>query len=272
MILQTISPLKKYNFSNELKLYLMNYERIDLHRIYVFPYNILVLVKTDDGTRESYVRCQETGTRFKLEAGNYYFVPAGLSVEYCLLPNLTYYTFHVGLEANPGIDLFSVCGDIETGNGEPWLTAVDEIYGEKDEFLALCRLRKTLLDFFIAHWPKTGFRSEPLPADFRELMQDVKTGCDATTTVESLAERMDMTPEAFSRKFRHLVSMTPKAFIMKCLSEKIIVQLCDSDKTLRQIAEELNFSSEFYCSRFFKKAAGISPAAYKKMVRANANH
>jgi len=267
MILQTISHLKKYNYSNELKLYLMNFEKIDFHQVCVFPYDILVMVKEDDGTDESYIFCKQAGERHPLKRGRYYFIPTGMMVEYCLRLNITYYTFHVGLEVNPGIDLFSACGRIAAGDASEWISSIDEVYREKNEFLALCRLRKTLLDFFIAHWPDDELPAGSIPDEFRKLTQDIQIRCDATTTVEALAEQMRMTPEAFSRKFHHLVGMTPKAFLVKCLLEKIISRLCDSARTIKEVARELNFSSEFYLSRFFRKSMGISPSSYRTMVR-----
>lgn len=267
MILQTISHLKKYNYSNELKLHLVNFEKIDFHQVCVFPYNILVIVKEDDGTNASYISCKQTGEHHPLKGGNYYFIPTGMTVEYCLRLNISYYTFHVGLEINPGIDLFSVCGQITVGDASKWEPLIEEVYQEENEFLALCLIRKTLLDFFITHWPSTGPRIGFIPNEFRDLTLDIQAQVNATTTVGAMADRMNMTPEAFSRKFHRLIGVTPKAFIVKCLMDKIIADLCDSRKTIKDVARELNFSSEFYLSRFFKKSTGISPSSYRNMVR-----
>ena len=267
MIIETISHLKKYNYSNELKLHLMNFERIDFHQVCVFPYNILVMVKDDDGSDESYIYNKQACERYPLTPNHYYFIPTGLAVEYCLRLNISYYTFHLGLEVSPGIDLFSSCQKITIGNAAKWILLIDEVYREKNEFLALCRLRKVLLEFFIDHWPDNNFQTEKIPDEFRNLMLYIQMQSDAAMTVEALAERMNMTSEAFSRKFHHLIKMPPKAFIVKCLTEKITSRLCDSHKTIKDVAQELNFSSEFYLSRFFKKAMGIPPATYKNMVK-----
>ncbi len=266
MIIETVSHLRKYNYSNELKLYMVNFEKINFHQTCVFPYNILVVVKEDDNTDESYIYSKQTEEYHSLRRGHYYFIPTGITAEYCLRPNIRYYTFHLGLELYPGIDLFSSLRHISAGKADQWLGAIEEVYHDKDEFRALCRLRQVLLAFFLAHWPAERHH-EQIPEEFRALMQYIKTQSDATMTVEAIAERMKMTPEAFSRKFHRLIAMPPKAFIMRCLLEKITAQLCNSDKTIRQISVELQFSSEFYLSRFFKKAMRISPLAYKSMVR-----
>ena len=267
MIIKTISHLKKYNFSNELKLYLMNLEKIDFHQVCVFPYNILIMVKDDDQTEESYIFNKQTNERYQLTPGNYYFIPSGMTVEYCLRPNITYYTFHLGLEVYPGIDLYFSFQQIMMGDATCWIRRIDEVYYEKDEFRALCRLRQVLLAFFIDHWPEKTLKPPAIPDEFCDMMQYIRISVDATMTVNTLAERMKMTSEAFSRKFHRLIATPPKAFIMKCLLEKITSQLCDTDKTIRQISTELQFSSEFYLSRFFKKAMGIPPLAYKSMVK-----
>jgi len=265
MIYQSISHLKKYNNSNELKLYMATRERIDFHRICMFPYDILLMIEEDGGSDESFIYCREKDVRHPLRQNRFYFVPIGMSVEYCLRPNLKYDTFHVGFEVSPGIDLFSSCRQITMGEAGPWLPEIDRIYREPDEFLALCRFRELLLRFFISHWPDKNLPDTNIPENFRELMEYIKIQSDATMTVETLADRVGMTPEAFSRKFHRLIKMPPKKFVSKCLLEKISSRLCDPGKSIKAIARELNFSSEFYLSRFFKKQMGISPSIYKKM-------
>lgn len=37
-------------------------------------------------------------------------------------------------------------------------------------------------------------------------------------------------------------------------------------KSIKEIAQELNFEDEFYFSRYFKKNVGVSPSSYRKNV------
>lgn len=267
MIIQQISNLKKYNFSNELKFFIISFESIAFHENLVFPYNILVMVKTNDQSDESYIDCRQTETRYVLEASRYYFIPAGLGVEYYFKSNITYYTFHVGLELFPGIDLYSSFAKILSGDAGRMMDDIERIYAEQDEFLALCYLREFFFRFFTEHWPERHPLSSKIPENFCELMRYIKAQSDATMTVDALADRVKMTREAFSRKFHLLIKMTPKSFISKCIVEKITSYLCDSDMTVKEISKKLNFSSEFYLSRFYKKSIGIAPHDYRKMIQ-----
>ena len=44
-------------------------------------------------------------------------------------------------------------------------------------------------------------------------------------------------------------------------------RILETDKTLTEIAEELNFESIHYFTRFFKKHAGVSPSEYRAFVK-----
>lgn len=266
MIIASISKLRKYNFTNELKFYLVNLECIHFHQVCVFPYNILVMVRESDASAESYIYCKDSGVRHELKSRRYYFIPSGVSVEYMLNPNIRYYTFHVGLELSPGFDLFSSSRDIITGDAEARIREMDGIFQEKDDFLAICRLREFFLHFFIEHWPSEYPSHNEKSPEFTELLEYVKNNSNATMTVEDLAERVGMTPEAFSRKFHRIFKVSPKSFISKCVLEKITSDLCSSSKSIKDISDELHFSSEFYLSRFFKKHTGIPPSSYKNIV------
>lgn len=266
MIIASISRLRKYNFTNELKFYLVNLECIHFHQVCVFPYNILVMVRDSDASAESYIYCKDTGIRHELKSQRYYFVPSGIPVEYTLNPNIRYYTFHVGLELFPGFDLFSSSHEIITGDAGTRIREIDDIFLEKDDFRAICRLREFFLHFFIEHWPSEYPSYNEKSPEFTVLLEYVKNNSDALMTVESLSAKVGMTPEAFSRKFHRIFKVSPKSFISKCLLEKITSSLCSSSKSIRNISDDLHFSSEFYLSRFFKKHTGLPPSSYKNIV------
>jgi AraC-like DNA-binding protein len=43
--------------------------------------------------------------------------------------------------------------------------------------------------------------------------------------------------------------------------------LADYSLTVKEVAERLNFSSEYYFSHFFRNAAGISPTEFRLATR-----
>ena len=62
--------------------------------------------------------------------------------------------------------------------------------------------------------------------------------------------------------------MTPYAYVLGKridLSKKLLV---DTNLTVKQIADKLCFTDEYYFSNLFKRKVGVSPAAYRRAERA----
>jgi AraC-like DNA-binding protein len=57
------------------------------------------------------------------------------------------------------------------------------------------------------------------------------------------------------------------SFVQRRRLEHAQLMLCDPGLSIKQVAEQMNFSSEFYFSHFFKKLKGISPRDYREQQR-----
>ena len=69
--------------------------------------------------------------------------------------------------------------------------------------------------------------------------------------------------------FLHLASRNFKRerqvqFYADHLYNEICIQLKTTDKTISEIADELNFSDQSALTNFFRTKAGVSPLAYRK--------
>ena len=96
------------------------------------------------------------------------------------------------------------------------------------------------------------------------LFEYVRKHVNAELNVESLAEHFQQRPDVFSRAFKRKFGISPHSFRTRALVRKLSRLLADREKTIREIAGELKFSSEFYLSRFFKQQTGIAPREYRK--------
>jgi AraC family transcriptional regulator, transcriptional activator for feuABC-ybbA operon len=56
-------------------------------------------------------------------------------------------------------------------------------------------------------------------------------------------------------------------FLQRLRLEQARWRLTDMRQTVKEIARQLNFSSEFYFSRWFRQAAGINPTRFRTMMR-----
>lgn len=85
-------------------------------------------------------------------------------------------------------------------------------------------------------------------------------------SVEFYAEKINIPTDTFSKKIKQLLGKTPS----KLIQEKIILeakkQLHLTNKSIKEIAFDMNFRDEFYFSRFFKKYVGQSPKYFRETV------
>lgn len=80
------------------------------------------------------------------------------------------------------------------------------------------------------------------------------------------AAEFSLSADAFSKKVKKHFSKSPSQLI----NERVILEakkmLHLTYKSIKEIAQELNFEDEFYFSRYFKKNVGVSPTSYRKNV------
>lgn len=85
-------------------------------------------------------------------------------------------------------------------------------------------------------------------------------------SVAFYASSFYLSTDAFSKKIKKQFSKTPSQLIQErvILEAKKLLHL--TYKSIKEIAQELNFEDEFYFSRYFKKIVGVSPTLYRKNV------
>lgn len=57
-------------------------------------------------------------------------------------------------------------------------------------------------------------------------------------------------------------------FLLRLRVDQARQLLCDGRLTVKEVSARLNFSNEFYFSRFFRRRTGLSPTDYRKSIRA----
>jgi len=80
------------------------------------------------------------------------------------------------------------------------------------------------------------------------------------------ADKLCITPDYLSRVVKEVSGGTAYDYISDLLYKEICDQLLDTDRTINEIAIDLNFNDQSALNRFFKQRAGISPANYRKSV------
>lgn len=87
----------------------------------------------------------------------------------------------------------------------------------------------------------------------------------ANLTIDDICSHIGMTPRQLSYRYKAATGHSVKSYLNALLLERIKYLLITTNRSMQEISAELQFSNEFYCSRFFKKNAGISPRDYRQI-------
>lgn len=77
------------------------------------------------------------------------------------------------------------------------------------------------------------------------------------------ADQLDITPKHLSRTIKQQTGSSAVDWINRYVILEAKVMLRSSNLNVQQIAEELNFPSQSFFGKYFKKATGISPKDYR---------
>jgi AraC-like DNA-binding protein len=83
-------------------------------------------------------------------------------------------------------------------------------------------------------------------------------------TVADLARKVDMSRTAFAARFRVLVGEPPMSYLARVRLGHAAGYLSATDKTVRQIAHMVGYSSEASLSKAFRRAFGRAPGRYRR--------
>lgn len=96
-----------------------------------------------------------------------------------------------------------------------------------------------------------------------ELMRD---RCNEAITVGEIAATIGVHPFHLSRTFRQFYRCTPGEYLRRCRIEQATTQLQRSDASLAQIAFESGFADQSQFTKSFKRATGLTPGEYRKLL------
>jgi len=240
----------------------------DYHQTSVFPVNVLVMITRDEGKGEDFIEIPSENWRAPLLANHLYFVPCGLEVRFDITPGITTLAFHFNLTFLHGLDVFSGFTHCETRHDQEFVARLLALVNEgKDELKTICSLKAEVMRFCASCWPKDLERLTPIVRQYEPVFRFAREHGDAALTVRDLAAFAGQRQDVFSRAFSRDIGKSPKKYLQNDLLKKIATRLLLPQASVKQVADELKFSSEFYLSRFFKKHTALSPREYQERFR-----
>ena len=78
------------------------------------------------------------------------------------------------------------------------------------------------------------------------------------------ADLLNISPTYLSRTIKELTGNTVLGYLSNFLLNEICIQLKTTDKTISEIAFDLNFSDQSALTNFFRSRVGMTPLAYRK--------
>lgn len=266
MAIEGFPDLRGLNPYLELNINHIARGSFEYQRTEVFPVNIISMALNTD--MKTFVRNVETGEDYPNEEGVVRLVPSGLKVRHEITPASVFIALHFTLTFFNGVDVFSGVRRIYRRHDPELVARFHALLDEPDRLKAICALKAEVLGLCLAAWPEGGYRqSLEQTKEYEPIFRYIHEHNDATLTVAALASLAGRRQDCFSRAFSRDIGKSPKAFLQDDLVRKIISRLLRPGVQLKQIADELKFSDQFYLSRFFRKHTGVSPSEYQARFR-----
>ena len=102
---------------------------------------------------------------------------------------------------------------------------------------------------------------------YERFLQLVQHYCMIEREVQFYSEKLNITPKYLNFICKANTRITASEWIKRYARERIIFQLQNKDLNISEIAEEMNFSSRSFFTRYVKKVLGVSPSEFRN--RAN---
>ncbi len=85
--------------------------------------------------------------------------------------------------------------------------------------------------------------------------------------IEELSGMITVSPDYFTKMFKESMGKTPVDYINAIRVNTAMRLLCETDKSMIEIADEIGFCNPNYFHKIFKQYMDVSPLAYRKSTR-----
>ena len=118
------------------------------------------------------------------------------------------------------------------------------------------------------HAPVKEASSGRLPEPVERFVEMVEQRFQSLHSPTDYAESLHLTPKALGRLVKRTLGKTPSQVIRERVVKHARWQLLHTLRPVKEIAAEVGLEDEFYFSRLFKQAMGLSPVKYREFETA----
>ncbi len=122
-----------------------------------------------------------------------------------------------------------------------------------------------LSDVILRVQESTGHRQKSRTTEiFTNFIKLVEANYKSERRVGWYAGELGITPKYLSEIVREMSKRTPNEWIDSCVTLELRLLLRNTDKSIKEIADELGFSNQSFLGKYFKEHVGMSPSQYRK--------
>lgn len=208
-----------------------------------------------------------------IEPGTAYFLPGNIPVERRVVKGGDVVYLTIRCEWLPGVDpLLDWPERTPTRIGpfivDEWQSLRNPIKrAEASTLLALHAQVERWLAVVIPSLSALLSRHLETHARFTEIFRLVEEKLGADLRISELAKVYGSSLHVFSRAFSNSTQITAKEYINRRLNQEALQLVISTDLKIKEIADRLRFTDEFYFSRFFQKLNGLPPSRYRARFR-----
>lgn len=217
-----------------------------------------------ESTGKSFLEQVSSGKRLTLKPGCIYFISAADELFFNFEPETHFYSFHFNVFPATGEELFFQAGLLmeECGN-EAWIHEVTEIFAAPQTQTNALRMESMLLQKIAHFLPNRSARDANVFSLAPALHMFLRKEANAQTTLADLAEIAGVSVDTLSRRFSQYNHFTLKSFLNHSVAARAECLLRNPDLKIKDVAKKLNFTSEYYFSRFFKRETSQTPREFR---------
>ena len=153
----------------------------------------------------------------------------------------------------------------------PYNTPVYDMKKRREQPFGSEQVLRLLLEYFLIQlirkyrYDESGDEIIETPSMMGEIIKYVSDNYLEKMTIDELAFLFRTNRATLCREFKRTTGKTLVEFINDKKFERAKRKILSSDATFTKIAEEMNFESIHYFTRFFKKMSGMTPKEFRKI-------
>lgn len=121
-----------------------------------------------------------------------------------------------------------------------------------------------LLGYIISLEKQKGFSGKRIAKVIEEVRFMMRQNISSDFNLEKLAIQNNFGYSYFRKMFKKYTGVSPGQYHLQLKFMRAKELLISSDKSIKEISDELGFQTIYYFSNLFKKKEGISPSQYRK--------